>query len=391
MKSSNKEHFKKDMIMKKKVFATILISISIFCEAQIDEKIIRKIDTVFSNVDGESPGYMIAVANENKVLFKKGYGLSNLEHTISIDSTTNFNIASLSKQITGASVALLLLDKKIHLDDFVSDYLNGFPFSRDSTRIKHLIYMTSGINDYHYNPRQNKTDWSSLNFFNIDTAIAASYASGELMYKPGSQWSYSNINYMLLTKIVEKVSGISFSEFVEERIFKPLGMNHSVVNDDIFEVIPNRALGYNYRSKEETNWIIESGYLKEQGKGFLQIHRNSPHYGGSGVYTTMDDWMKWVSNFYSKKIGGQEFYDLMHKTMKFEHEKSNDAFGLVLDKHEKKDIVWYEGGDWGFSSFMVRFPEEKTTIVCFSNIGTGNTKSKVWGVYNILKTEGIVK
>ncbi|MEM7035892.1 MAG: hypothetical protein AAF570_02860 [Bacteroidota bacterium] len=77
--------------------------------------------------------------------------------------------------------------------------------------------------------------------------------------------------------------------------------------------------------------------------------------------------------------------------MKFEHPKANDAFGLVLAEYEGKDIVWYEGGDWGFSSFMTRFPETSTAIVCFSNIGTGNAKSKVWGVYDVLKKHGLVE
>ncbi|MEM7035891.1 MAG: serine hydrolase domain-containing protein [Bacteroidota bacterium] len=93
------------------------------------------------------------------------------------------------------------------------------------------------------------------------------------MYKPGTQWSYSNINYMLLTKIVEKVSGQSFSQFVAKRIFEPLGMENSLVNDDMFQVIPKRAMGYNYRTEGETDWLTEDGYLRERGTGMLQIHR----------------------------------------------------------------------------------------------------------------------
>lgn len=349
------------------------------------------IDTVFQTNDASGPGYVIGVIKKDEFLFQKGYGLANLEHNIEIDKNTCFNIASLSKQITAASIALLILDGKVSLDDLVSDHLQDFAFAQDSVRVKHLLYMTSGINDYTYNPRRNNTDGSSLNYFNVDTAIQASYSSEALMYKPGSQWSYSNVNYMLMTKIVEKVSEQSFSEFVEKRIFAPLDMNNSLINDDIFQVIPNRAMGYNYRSKEETDWMIESGYLKNQGDGLLQIHRNSPHYGGSGVFTTMDDWRKWIGNFSSHSLRGQEFYDLMQTTMKFDHDKSNDAFGLVIDENEGKEIVWYEGGDWGFSSFMIRFPESEISIVCFSNVGTGNARSKVWAVYDILLDKGIIK
>lgn len=377
--------------MKKLVFLILAIFANTVCEAQISDSIIQKIDTLFNQTSERSPGYAVAVIRQDKFLFKKGYGLSNLEHEISINEHTNFNIASLSKQITGAAIALLILENKLNLEDLVSDYLTDFPFAKDSIRIKHLVYMTSGINDYRYNPSPNGNDWSSLNFFNIDTAIKASYGSGELMYKPGSQWSYSNINYMLLTKIIEVISEIPFARFVDKRIFEPLGMMNSLVNDDVFQVISNRALGYNYRTEDETNWLIEADYLKDRGEGFLQIHRNSPHYGGSGIYTSIEDWHKWIANFSTKEFGGQVFYDLMHKTMKFEHDKSNDAFGLVLDTVDAKDVVWYEGGDWGFSSFMVRFPDTDTTIVCFSNLGTGNARSKVWGIYDILIDHHILK
>lgn len=377
--------------MRTRVFPILFFLSVSLATAQISDEIARKIDTVFGNVDNHTPGYIIGVFQNDSLLWKKGYGLANLEHLIPIDSHTNFNIASLSKQITAAAIALLVLEDKISLEDPVSDYLEDFPFAKDQTKIKHLIYMTSGINDYYYNPRTNGTDWSSLQFFGIDDAIAASYGSGELMYQPGTQWSYSNINYMLLTKIVAKVSGMPFSEFVQQRIFKPLGMNNSLVNDDIFEVIPNRALGYNIRTEAETNWLIESNYMEERGDGFLQIHRNSPHHGGSGVYTTLEDFGRWLANFYNKSLGGEAFYTLMHRTEKFEHDKANDALGLVLDNYQGQDVVWYEGGDWGFSSFMLRFVASNTSIVCFSNLGTGNAKSKVWGVYDILVDHGILK
>jgi len=361
------------------------------CNAQISQDIVQSIDTLFNLTNNQSPGYIVGVVEKDRCIFSKAYGQANLENEISINENTSFNIASLSKQITGAAIAILTLEDKLDLNDYVSDYLLGFPFVKDSVKNKHFIYMISGINDYRYNDRLNGTDWSSLNYFNIDTAIIASYNSRELMYQPGSQWSYSNINYMLLAKIVEEVSETSFAKFVKQNIFNPLEMNSSIVNDDIFEIMPNRAYGYNYRTDDETNWLIESGYLKEKGRGLLQIHRNSPHYGGSGIYTILNDWVRWISNFYSKKIGGQEFYDLMHKTMKFEHEKSNDAFGLVIDKHKEKDVVWYIGGDWGCSSFMIRFPKTETLIICFSNIGTGNARSKVLSIYDILIENGVLE
>ncbi len=277
------------------------------------------------------------------------------------------------------------------MEDDIKTYIPDFPHYRHTIKIKHLIYMTSGINDYYYNPRKNGMDWSTLNFFNIDTAIAASLNNKELMYPPGTQWSYSNINYMLLTEVIENVSGQRFSEFAKERLFEPLNMTNTIVNDDIFQVIPNRVNGYNYRDQENTSGLIESGYLRYTGTGFLQINRNSPHYGGSGVYTTMNDLKKWIVNFQTKTFGGQEFYDMMHKTMEFKHDKSNDALGLVFGDFNGHKIVWYEGGDWGFSSYMMRFPQNDLTIICMSNLGTGNSRYYATQIIDILLEDKIVE
>lgn len=182
---------------------------------------------------------------------------------------------------------------------------------------------------------------------------------------------------------------MSFAEFSKKRLFEPLEMNNTLVNDDIFQVIPNRVNAYNFRDDENTSGLIEGGYLKNAGEGFLQINRNSPHYGGSGIFTTVEDLKKWTVNFQTKAFGGEEFYNLMHTTMKFEHEKSNDAFGLVFGDFNGKEIVWYEGGDWGWSSYMMRFPKENITVICLSNLGTGNARKYAHKTMDILMDEGV--
>ncbi|MEM9836717.1 MAG: serine hydrolase [Bacteroidota bacterium] len=351
----------------------------------------QKIDALFSHVTETSPGYMVGVIKDTDFLFQKGYGAANLEYGIPISATSAFNVASLSKQFTAACVALLILDGKVSLDDPIKKYLPQFPKYKQEIRLKHLIYMTSGINDYYYNDRENNLDWSSLQFFNIDDAIAASLGNKSLMYAPGTQWSYSNINYMLLTKVVEKVSGMSFADFATQKLFQPLGMEQTLVNDDIFQVIPNRVVGYNHRDEENTGWLLESGYLNDAGEGFLQINRNSPHYGGSGVYTSLEDLKKWIANFHTKAFGGNAFYELMHQTMAFEHDKTNDAFGLAFGDFNGHEIVWYEGGDWGVSSYQMRFPKTGLTVICLSNLGTGNARQQVNRIMDILVADGAVE
>ncbi|MEL7122213.1 MAG: serine hydrolase domain-containing protein, partial [Bacteroidota bacterium] len=271
----------------KKLFLVLTLSFLlghlIDAQVEISKATSERIDGLFKQIDETTPGYMIGVVKDSDFIFEKGYGSANLEYNIPIGKQSAFNIASLSKQFTGACVALLMLDGKISMEDDIKKFIPDFPGYGKKIKIKHLIYMTSGINDYYYNTRENGTDWSSLNFFNIDNAISASLSNKRLMYEPGSQWSYSNINYMLLTKVVEKVSGMRFAEFAQKRLFEPLKMTNTFVNDDIFQVIPNRVNGYNYRNEENTSELIENGYLNNTSDGFLQINRNSPHYGGSGV------------------------------------------------------------------------------------------------------------
>ncbi|MEM0992251.1 MAG: serine hydrolase domain-containing protein [Bacteroidota bacterium] len=376
-------------------FCSVIFHILIIChfqaQAQLPDTSEQKIDAIFEQMNEATPGYMIGIIQDTSFLFQKGYGLANLDYQIPVTANTAFNIASLSKQFTAACIALLIMEDQLSLEDDVRKYLPDFPKYKHPIQIKHLIYMTSGINDYYYNERENEQDWSSLQFFNIDMAIEASLSNKRLMYQPGTQWSYSNINYMLLTKVVEKISGKSFSSFIKARLFEPLGMQNTLVHDDIFQVIPNRAMGYNYRDEENTNWMLENGYLQARGEGFLQIHRNSPHYGGSGVYTTMNDLKKWIANFETKAFGGQQFYDLLHQTMKFEHDKTNDAFGLVFGDFNGHEIVWYEGGDWGFSSYLMRFPKNGLTVVCFSNLGTGNARQYVNQIVDILVEDELIE
>ena len=351
----------------------------------------QKIDQLFESINSTTPGYVVGAIKNGDFLFQKGYGMANLEHQIPISSQSAFNVASLSKQFTAACVALLILEEKLSLEDPIKKHLPGFPNYPHPIKIKHLIYMTSGLPEYYQQERANGLDWSTLQYFDIDTAIAASLKSKKLEFKPGKKWAYSNINYMLLTKIVQQVSGKPFADFARERLFEPMDMNHTFVNDDVFQVIPNRVLGYNHRDQENTQWLKEYGYLKTDRPGYLQINRMAPHYGGSGVYTTLEDLKKWVDNFESQSFGGEAFYNLMHQTMAFNHDKQNDAFGLVHGDFNGHPIIWYEGGDWGFSAYLMRFPEHKLSIIVLSNLGTGNARHHANRLMDILMDDGIVR
>jgi CubicO group peptidase (beta-lactamase class C family) len=227
--------------------------------------------------------------------------------------------------------------------------------------------MTSGIPEYYQQARPGGRTWGR-DHFTVDDAIAASLGATKLDFPPGTRWAYSNINYMLLAKIVERVSGGSFSSFMQRRVFEPLKMAQTHVDDDVTRVVPNRVTGYNGRP--------QGGYSRHE--------RLSPHYGGSGVFTTIEDLARWDRSFQSHSLGGPELTALLLGTMRFDHEKVNDAFGLVWGEHRGLRTLWYEGGDAGFSAYMVRLPDNELTVIILSNLGSGRAAAKAREVLDIL-------
>jgi CubicO group peptidase (beta-lactamase class C family) len=142
-----------------------------------------------------------------KWLSPRGYGLANLEDRVPITPDTVFHLASLSKQFTASAIALLILDHKLSLDDPVARYIPETAKYGPDLRIKHLVYMTSGLHEYFDVPRPGGLPWYSAYRFTRDDALAAALSPPSLEFAPGTKWAYSNTNYMLLTKIVEKISG----------------------------------------------------------------------------------------------------------------------------------------------------------------------------------------
>jgi CubicO group peptidase (beta-lactamase class C family) len=350
-----------------------------------------KIDQLFSAFNkSNSPGYAIGIVKGTKVLYTKGYGAANLDYQIPITANSSFDIASVSKQFTAACIALLIMDKKLDLDMPASYFVPELAKYKDTIRIKHLVYNTSGITDYFKLPRPDGHSWITFNYFDIDYAIKVSLSKDTLAFKPGNAWDYCNVNFMLLTKIVEKVSGQSFADFSKQRLFIPLGMMHTIVNSDNTTIIPNRVTPYNPRTKEYVDAYRKEGFnLNYEGK-WIQHTRNSPHYGGSGVATTVNDLSKWSENFFTKKFGGEEFYKLMHTTLKFNHSRDNQAFGLYFGEYKKRSYVAWDGGDFGVSSQLIRFPCKKVAIVVLSNLGTGNAAEKANEIADVLIDGGFL-
>ncbi|HXM40496.1 MAG TPA: serine hydrolase domain-containing protein [Bryobacteraceae bacterium] len=342
------------------------------------------IDRLFSPPPN-SPGYAVALIKDDEFVFASGYGLANLDDGVPITRMTSFHLASLSKQFTAAAVALLILDHRIALSDPVAKYLPDVSKYGNGLRIEHLVYMTSGLHEYTDEPRINGAPWMTFYYFTRDEAIAAALKPDQLEFAPGTKWAYRNLNYMLLTKIVEAASHESFAAFMHDRVFVPLGMSHSEINDDSTEVIPHRATGYALRSDPRVlKELAQVGVVIKPGDGWARLVRVAPHFGGSGVFTTLNDLLLWDRNWYAGTLAGPQFTELMNKRLKFEHDKDNDAMGLVWRSSYGHPMLDYSGGDTDSSTYMARFPEQHFTIVCLSNMPLGDAEGKAHAVLELL-------
>lgn len=358
------------------------------------------IDKVFADYTrSDTPGYALAIVHDSEFAYAKGYGMANLDDGVPITPETSFHLASVSKQFTAAAIALLVLDGKISLSDPVAKYIPEAAKYGDGLRIEHLVYMTSGLHEYTDLKRKSGMPWMSFYYFTRDEAIANSLAQDKLEFTPGTDWAYRNINYMLLTKIVEVVSHKSFAQFMRDRIFIPLGMTHTLIDDDTTEIIPHRATGYAERGNPRVaKELAEVGVSIHPDSGSPQDHwirlvRVSPHFGGSGVFSSLDDLLLWDRNWYSGTIGGAKFTALMNTRKKFQHDKDDDAMGLVwrgfyTSGPGQYNALDYSGGDTDTSTYMVRFPERRVTVICLANMPLGDAEGRAHRVMDLLHAWG---
>jgi CubicO group peptidase (beta-lactamase class C family) len=320
-------------------------------QASGDERI-EKVDKLFEAWNkADSPGCAIAIIKDGKIIYARGYGVANLELNVPITKATVFYIASTSKQFTAASIALLAQRNNLALDDPIRKHLPELPELYQPVTLRHLIHHTSGIRDFQtLLDIQGRTD-------DVNTeqdAIELLARQKQLNFKPGEQFEYSNSGYFLLGVIVKRVSGQSLREFAAENIFNPLSMKNTHFHDDRNLLVNNRA----------------SGYVPRRGGGYSLYTTNFDLVGNGGLMTTVEDLFLWDQNFYENKLGGGRDFiaQLLTGGTLSNGEKINYAYGLELGAYKGLSVTAHSGGFGGFVTEMLRFPEQRFTVICLSNV-----------------------
>lgn len=351
-----------------------------------------QIDRIFTGFNRpDTPGYVVGIVRDGRLTFSRSYGQANLDHNVAISSRTSFHLASLSKQFTAAAVALLVRDGRVSLEDPVARWLPPFGRFGPELRIKHLVYMTSGLPEYSDIPRDGGIPWQSFSYFDTDDMMQSVLSARQLTHAPGTHWRYTNTNYLVLARIVEAASGQSLADFLQQRVFTPLQMSQAHLNDDATLIVRGRATGYIKRSEALVAEGRTIGLKFRSGMGWARLERVSPHYGGSGVFASLEDLAKWDANWYSETVGGPGFTGLMHSRQRFAHPKDNDAFGLVRSERYGLEMWSYSGGDLDSSTYMARFPALRTTVICLSNISGGGAEDRCRLILDALNTAGLLR
>jgi len=351
----------------------LMIGVTAFAQSNPSERagdmaVTGKVDEVFSRFDKpDSPGCALGVIKDGRIVYKRGYGLSNLEYGVPILPSSIFHVASISKQFTAMAIVLLAQQGKLSLDDDVRKYVSEVPDFGERITIRHLIHHTSGLRD----------QWSLLELagWREDDVITEGdilelvSRQKELNFKPGAEHLYCNTGYTLLAVIVKRVTGQSLREFADANIFKPLAMTSTHFHDDHSMIVKGRT----------------SAYETKKGGGLKVSIPVFDTYGATSLFTTVEDMAKWDQNFVDKKVGGEAAINQMLTTgLLNDGKKLNYAFGLSLGEYKGLKTVGHGGSDAGYRADFLRFPEQRFAVVCLCNVSNadpGGLTRKVADIY----------
>jgi CubicO group peptidase (beta-lactamase class C family) len=313
-----------------------------------------RVDAIFSDFGPKTPGCAVGAARDGKPVLARAYGMADLEHGTAITPATPFYMASVSKQFTAMSVLLLAEDGRIQLDDPARKYLPELPAYASAVTIRHLLQHTSGIRDYltlgvmagYPDDELSFTDQSAMRMMSRQLA---------LNYQPGTEFLYSNSGYVLLSLLVKQVTGRNLNSFATERIFGRLGMKSTRFQHDHTALIPGKAFGYQMRDGE---WHTSNSMLDVVGDG--------------GLYSTIDDMLRWAANYDEPKVGGRAI-PIMQTPLRLNNGEAVDyGMGLAPDEYRGLKTVSHSGGLAGYRTHFLRFPEKHLAVVCLCNSGGAN-------------------
>ena len=328
------------------------------------------------------PGLSVAVVQNGKVILGKGYGLANVELAVPATADTVYQIGSITKQFTASAIMLLAREGSLSLDDPIGRHVPGTPDTWKDITIRHLLNHTSGIKSYtniEENMKRARLDRSR-------NEIVDTIRNLPLEFQPGEKWAYNNTGYFLLGLIIENVSGKSYQEFLNERIFRPLEMDATLVNRQS-AVVRNRATGYGWgKSCSSCGSRVAAGNCRvcdtplaaDSQPRMLNAEVTSMTwpFSAGAIVSTVGDLAKWDAALYSESIlRDPELRAMWTPTTLNEGKRSDYGLGWAVGRYRTQRVVGHGGGISGFATDIARFVDQKLTVIVLSNAENSNPAS----------------
>ena len=296
------------------------------------------------------PGLALLVARNGKIIRAQGYGFSNVELQVPVKPETLFQSGSMGKQFTATAVMMLVEEGRVRLDDPITVYLKDGPPAWNKVTVRELLSHTGGFTDYPKDFDLRK-DYTEPELLKIVAGIP-------LAYEPGTKWSYSNLGYLTLGILIHHVTGEFYGDFLQQRIFKPLGMKTTRIMSEA-DIIPNRAAGYQLVKGELKNQEWVSPTLNTTADGSL--------------YFSILDLARWDAGLYTEQLLKRSSLEQMWTAVKLKNGQVNSGhygFGWFVENIAGKRVVRHEGEWQGFTTFITRHLDDQTTVVVLTNLAS---------------------
>ena len=336
----------------------------------------NKIDAVFSRVtSSDAPGLAVLVRKNGSTVFARGYGVRELRTKAKIDAHTNFRLASFTKQFTAMAIMLLVHDGKLRYDETLPEIFPDFPAYGKTISIHNMLNHTSGLPDYEdvmdAAEKSKGTIWTPEKQIQDAEVLELLKKETNGKFAPGTSWSYSNSGYVVLGLIVAKVSGHTYGEFLQARIFAPLKMNHTIAFQKEKNEAVNRAFGH---SKE--------------GDAFKETDQSatSATLGDGGIYSNLEDLTKWDDALRNHALLSEKEFQPALTPVKladgskphWPKEPHDDnlhpgkpvvyGFGWFLDPYQGRQRMWHTGTTMGFRTVIELFTDgDGLTVITLCN------------------------
>ena len=297
------------------------------------------------------PGLSLLISKGGQIVRAEGFGLANVELQVPVKPETVFQSGSMGKQFTATAVMMLVEEGKVALDDPLTKYFPDAPAAWKEVTVRELLSHTAGFTDYPEKFDYRK-DWTEDELIKVVEGIP-------LAYPPGTKWEYSNLGYLTLGILIHRVTGEFYGDFLQQRIFQPLGMQTTRIISEA-DIVPNRAAGYR----------LVKGELKNQEWVAPMVNTTAD----GSLYFSVLDLAKWDAALYGEKLIKRSSLDLMWTPVKLKDGSPNKdgyGFGWFMENRRGHRVVSHDGGWQGFETTIARYVDDRLTVVVLTNLAEG--------------------